>query len=49
VFASDPHNIYRRIAAFRPDMGCTLLPPHWEPVRSTSITTRRSIIRPGPR
>jgi len=30
VFASDPHNIYRRIAAFRPDMGCTLLPPHWQ-------------------
>ena len=30
VFASDPQNIYRRIAAYRPDMGCTLLPPHWQ-------------------
>ena len=30
VFASDPTLKYRRIAAYRPDMGCTLLPPHWQ-------------------
>jgi len=28
VFASDPTSKYARIAAYRPSMGCTLLPPH---------------------
>ena len=29
VLASDPTSKFKRIAAYRPDMGCTLLPPHW--------------------
>ncbi len=29
VIAEDPSGKFRRIAAFRDSMGCTILPPHW--------------------